>query len=309
MNDRRYAMNVAVCDMAFWREPRHTWQRIGSVTPGLETLFGGPRDDDASKQIEELELLISQDVSGIVVFSSDPKAIAPTINKAVEKGIPVVTAFADVPESKRLAHVGTNQTELAEAIARRVLNDHSTKVRPDAHVLVCVGKRDADDQKKRSEGISRVIDGQMKLLDPIQDEFKASTAESAVLDAFREHSNIGFIFGCNSQSAIGAVRALKKIGKNPGEVIVTGWDSEEMVMREIKAVEMGKGWIHATAVLYSSYMVQACFSILEAENFGYLYPDTLLTRELRLPGVPATLQIPMKDVVTPKNVDEYLGKK
>lgn len=306
MNDRRYVMNVAISQMAFWREPKNTWEKIGSVVPGLEMMFGGPTTDDVSKQIEELETLISQDTSGLVVFSNDAKAVAPTINKAVDRGIPVITAFADVPGSKRLAHIGTNQERLGWAIANQVIEHYKDKVNKQSRALVTIGKNTSDDQMKRLEGIRSALNGCIELVDPVEDGFNSDDAEKVITEAFDTYGKIDFIFGCNSQSAIGAVKALKKLNKKPGEVVVTAWDTEKEVMEQIQS---GRGgWIHATAVLYSSYMVQVCFAMLEAANFGYLYSDTLNTQELRLPAVPDRLEIPMKGVVTSKNIDEYLGK-
>jgi ABC-type sugar transport system substrate-binding protein len=310
MNDRRYAMNVAVSDLAFWQEPRHTWEKIGSVVPGLEMMFGGPPDDDVSKQVQELEMLIAQGVSGLVVFSNDSRAVAPAIDRAIEKGIPVITAFSDVPTSKRIAHIGTDQSKLAEAIARQVKRDFRDRFQgKQPTVLISVGRRSSEDQEERLKGIRDEMGLKEETHLIVEDRFDPQEAEQVVLQAFSSRSDIDIIFGCNSQSAIGAVRALKKLDKRPGQVVVTGWDSEKEVMRQIQIeAKGGAGWIHATAVLYSSYMVQLCFALLEAENFGYLYPDTLNTRELRLPAVPERIEIPMKNVVTSRNVDEYLGK-
>ena len=310
MNDRRYAMNVAVSEMAFWNEPRDTWEKIGSVVPGVEMMFGGPRDDDASKQIQELKMLISQNVSGIVVFSNDPNAVAPVIDHAIEQGIPVITAFADVP-SKRLTYIGTNQKRLAGEIANRVMEDFKEQInlitgRPKA--LIALGRKESQDQWERAQGIRDAIGRSIDLVGCVEDRFNASVAEQEILKAFDTYIDIDFIFGCNSQSAIGAVDALKRLKKKRGEVVVTGWDTEQKVMEQIEADREDGGWIHATAVLHSSYMVQVCFAILEAENFGYSYPDTLNTRELRLPAIPDTIEIPMKNLVTSKNVNEYLGK-
>jgi ABC-type sugar transport system substrate-binding protein len=312
MNDRRYAMNVAVSDLAFWHEPRHTWEKIGSIVPGVATLFGGPVDPDVSKQIQELEMLISQDVSGLVIFSNDSEAVAPAIDKAVEKEIPVVTAFADVPGSKRLAHIGSHQVAMARQIADQVINDYGLKPEPKVSLrpkaLISIGAVSSRDQMERRDGFASAIERYMHpVVDWIEDGFSPTEAERKISELLA-NEDIKFIFGCNSQSAIGAVEALKKQGKHgPGDVIVTGWDTEAKVMQEIAAERSGDGWIHATAALYASYMVHLCFGLLEAANFGYLYPDTLNTEELRLPAVPREILIPMK-VVTCKNVDEYLGK-
>src|SRR5664279_3111558 len=99
VNQRVYAMNVAISSMAFWNEPKQTWQRIGSTTPGLHTVFGGPPESDPAKQIESIDAMLSQKIDGLVVFSTDPVALVQTVNKAVDSGIPVVTVFADLPTS------------------------------------------------------------------------------------------------------------------------------------------------------------------------------------------------------------------
>lgn len=317
MNDRRYVMNVAISDMDFWREPKDTWRKIGAAVPGVETMFGGPPEGkDVSRQIQELEMLILERVSGLVVFSDDSDAITPTINRAVENGIPVITAFADAPNSDRLAHVGTDQAGLAREIVRKVLEEKEFDGRFDncdqrpPRALVLVGRKTSKDQAERLDAITAALKARKKVIEIItkEDEFKADQAERLVRDAFKDYKNqIDFIFGCNSRSAVGAVRAVSD-SRKPGEVVITGWDADMDLMKLIVPEVGHRSWVHATAVLYSSYTVQVCFAILESANFGYLYPDTLNTRELKLPPVPPIIRVPEKDVVTSQNVVEYLGK-
>jgi len=305
--ERVYAMDVAISSMPFWIEPKQTWQRIGSAVPGVHTTFGGPADSDPSKQIEEMETLLSTRVNGIVVFSTDPNALVTTIDKAVEKGIPVVTVFADVPNSKRLAYVGANQVESAKAVARLTMADFQERVKPNTKALIAVGKIGAEDQDARRKGFEEEVGSKMHLVTPVVDNYSPDTATEAIRAALNRNPDIKFIFGCDSQSAIGAISALKELGKKPGDVIVTGWDSESVVLHEIKASDGGLGWVHATAVLYSSYMVQTAFSLLEADHFGYLYPEAANTPTgLKIPAAPRTIEIPIR-IVTAGNVDEFLS--
>lgn len=51
----------------------------------------GPDTEDAAKQIQIIEDLIAQEVDAIVVVPNDPQAVAPTLEKARERGIVVVT--------------------------------------------------------------------------------------------------------------------------------------------------------------------------------------------------------------------------
>jgi ribose transport system substrate-binding protein len=302
---RVYALNAAISAMAFWNEPRQTWERIGSVTPGLRTIFGGPSDSDPAKQIEQVDNLLSQHVDGLVVFSTDPNALVPTVNRAVEMGIPVVTVFADLPGSKRLAYVGANQVASAKAIASRTLQDFPDRVKPDSKVLIAVGKIGAEDQDARRKGFEEEVGGRMKLATPVVDDYSPEKATEAIRAALVRDPDIKFIFGCDSQSAVGAIAALKELGKKPGDVIVTGWDSEEVVVKEIKASTAGVGWVHATAVLYSRYMVETAFSILEAAHFRYLASSSAAGGSGAF-EVPKMVEIPIR-IVTAENVDDFLS--
>lgn len=51
----------------------------------------GPDTEDAAKQIQIIEDLIAQEVDAIIVVPNDPQAVAPTLTKARERGIVVVT--------------------------------------------------------------------------------------------------------------------------------------------------------------------------------------------------------------------------
>jgi ABC-type sugar transport system substrate-binding protein len=265
--------------------------------------------DKVAKQIQEIEMLISEPLSGLVVFSSDARAIAPTINRAVDRGIPVVTAFADVPNSRRLAHVGTDQVRLARKIANRALRDFSQNKSSDQtrKALILIGKNSSTDQVERKKGIEDIVSKRMEVFIE-EDNFKAGIAEEHVYTYCKRDASIRFIFGCNSQSAIGTVNALDRLGRDPGEIAVTGWDADKEVINNIAPRSDGPSWIHATAVLYAGYMIQVCFALLEAVKFGYLYSDAFNTEELKLPAVPQLITIPTKEVVTSANVDEYLGK-
>lgn len=51
----------------------------------------GPDTEDAAKQIQIIEDLIAQEVDAIIVVPNDPQAVAPTLKKARDRGIVVVT--------------------------------------------------------------------------------------------------------------------------------------------------------------------------------------------------------------------------
>ena len=71
----------------------------------VEFLYDGPSQDQATnqKQVDILEGWIAQQVNVIIVSPNDPVAIAPTLKKAMEKGIKVLTFDADAqPDARQL---------------------------------------------------------------------------------------------------------------------------------------------------------------------------------------------------------------
>lgn len=88
---------------------------------GITLLYDGPSQDQATnqKQVDILEGWIAQGVDVIIVSPNDPTAIAPTLKKAMEQGIKVVTFDADAQEDARDLFV--NQIT-AEAAAKGLLD-------------------------------------------------------------------------------------------------------------------------------------------------------------------------------------------
>ncbi|PHV70305.1 sugar ABC transporter substrate-binding protein [Sporanaerobium hydrogeniformans] len=72
---------------------------------GITLLYDGPSQDQATnqKQVDILEGWIAQEVDVIIVSPNDPTAIAPTLKKAQQSGIKVVSYDADAdPEARDL---------------------------------------------------------------------------------------------------------------------------------------------------------------------------------------------------------------
>src|SRR5205823_6486655 len=73
----------------------------------IEIEIRTPNDEDATKQAEAIEALTRRGVDGIAVSCSEANTVTPSIDRASEKGIPVMCFDSDAPNSKRFAYYGS----------------------------------------------------------------------------------------------------------------------------------------------------------------------------------------------------------
>lgn len=80
--------------------------------------------DNVEQQIQIMNSLIAMKVDGIGIGPTDPAALTPFINKAVDAGIKIICFDTDAPDSKRLSYIGTNNflagQHLGEVVAKLI---------------------------------------------------------------------------------------------------------------------------------------------------------------------------------------------
>src|SRR3990172_5819086 len=121
-SNEEYIYVSAMGNLEFFNAHKYGW-KWGGEALGVKTSYVGPAECDINAMVAAFDQAIAQKPKGIVVFAVDP-GLTPSINKASEAGIPAVTILADLPESKRIAYVGSSQhdlgfvggTKLAEAL-------------------------------------------------------------------------------------------------------------------------------------------------------------------------------------------------
>jgi rhamnose transport system substrate-binding protein len=77
-----------------------------------EVIFTGPTTPTAEGQIEVLNSLIAQRVDAIAISANDPDALVPTLKRAMERGIKVISYDSAVAPAGRIAHLAPSSDQL-----------------------------------------------------------------------------------------------------------------------------------------------------------------------------------------------------
>lgn len=179
---------------------------------GVNATFTGPTTVDVNAQIEYLEKAVAKGVDGVIMIPMSD-SVTPAINRAIERGIPVVCADADAPSSKRYSFVGTGNfnagvqggNELARLIGGR-------------GKVALIAIPGADNLTQRVNGYLEAFKKypDIKVVARLNDQGSVTESQKAcraLLQAQPDLVGFGCVDATGGQAAAVAVREADKIGK------------------------------------------------------------------------------------------------
>jgi ribose transport system substrate-binding protein/inositol transport system substrate-binding protein len=164
----------------------------------------------STKQSADLEAVVSQGVSGIVISPNDVNALQPAIQAAIDAGIPVVTVDRNVTGATTLAHVGADNVE-----GGRVQGRYLVEILPDGgDVFELQGAPGASAAIDRHTGFNEIMQGQDKIKVVVSQtaQFQRAPAVSVTESALAVHPEPKAVVAANDEMAFGASEALADAG-------------------------------------------------------------------------------------------------
>jgi len=215
-------------NLEFFNAHKYGWKWAGEQL-GVKTTYVGPAEYDMNAMVAAFDQAIAKQPKGIVVFGVEP-VLRPEIDKASDAGIPVVTVLGDVPDSKRVAFVGSNQHDLGYLGGKKLAQTLGGKGK--VAILSIPSVQMFDDREagyraafKGYPGIQVVQVGDTKA-----DTVTAINTAKAIMQRFPDLS----AFACtDSTGGIAAATAVSEAGK-AGQVKIVSMDRNSDVLQKIQ---------------------------------------------------------------------------
>ena len=118
---------------------------------GIKIRIAGPTTIDLQQFIAAIDEVCAQKPAGVSVVGWDP-ALTASVDKCIEGGVPTVVDDADLPNSKRLAFVGTDWHTIGEEQAKAII-----KALPNGGKIAMMSIVNADNMKAAVEGFSQTL--------------------------------------------------------------------------------------------------------------------------------------------------------
>lgn len=225
---QKYVMIAIATGLSYWIDGKAGMMDKAKEL-GVDAYFTGPSGTDLNEQSQAVERAIAEGVDGIIVVPATD-GLTPTINKAIDKGIPVVCVDTDAPSSKRYSFIGTGNfnagfqggTELGKIL----------KGKGDVAILTVPGQ---DNLNQRVEGYRAALKKypDIKIIQELNT--MSSTTEGqkvcrAILQARPDLAAFACVEASGGQSAAVAVKEANLVGK----VKIVAMDRDEPTIRFIE---------------------------------------------------------------------------
>lgn len=210
----------------------------GAMDKGKElgvdvVVLSPPQESDVASQIAQIEDQIAKGVDAIALAPTDPNALAPVVDAAKAKGIPVV--FIDTKGiNEGVTFIGTNNENGAALAA-----DYICKSIPSgSDVAILQGIITQSTGQARATGSKKGLEGcGMKVVAEQPADWDRAKGQTVMENILTGNPNIKAVFASNDNMALGAVEALKAAGKLK-DVMVVGFDANPDAAASILAGEM-----------------------------------------------------------------------
>jgi ribose transport system substrate-binding protein len=244
--------------------------------------YKGPVQSSTELHVKAVEKAIAAKVDGIITQGLDQNLITPVINKAIQKGIPVITVDTDAPASRRSSYVGTNNYQAGYLAGKTLIED----LKGTAKVGIITGTFHSTNQRQRIKGFRHAVKNKTGIEIVATESSNISRIQAAekAYKIFSEH-NVTALFGTSALDGLGIAAAAQLLEKTV-DVHILAFDALPETLKLIK-----EGTIDATIVQKPYQMgyksVELMVDIMKGKNVPDVYHTKIrVLREVDLPFRP-----------------------
>jgi rhamnose transport system substrate-binding protein len=188
---------------------------------GVDLIFTGPTTPTAEGQIEVLNALISQRVDAIAVSANDPDALVPTLQRAMQRGIKVISYDSGVAAAGRSVHLSPSSDELIGQTCLQLAADAVAGGKGKFAVLSATPT--STNQNAWIDAMKRALPAHpgLELLTVVYGDDVSDKSYREAVALLKRYPDLAVIVSPSSVGIVAAAKAVEDEGR-VGKVFVTG---------------------------------------------------------------------------------------
>lgn len=262
-NTKKYVIGVSQCSEDIWRDKLNDELLMETYQhKDVELLFASAKDND-KLQTEQIEKFIQRGVDLLIISPNQMHSITPVIDKAYDKGIPVILFDRKTDSQKYTAFIGADNVKVGKTIGEFI----AKTLHGEGKVIEIKGLDNSSPAMDRHKGfvqaLSKYPDIQLKRT--LSGEWTKESGYKSIKSAIADAKDCNIIWGQNDRMAEGAQRAMAEAGVR--NVQYVGTDALPNKGGGIEAVHNGKllaSYIYPTR---GDMVMQLAMRILKKQPF------------------------------------------
>jgi rhamnose transport system substrate-binding protein len=217
----KIALVVKALGIGFFEAANKGAQEAAKELGNVEVIYTGPTTTTAEAQIDVINALIAQNVNAIAVSANDKDALVPTLKKAMQRGITVISWDSGVAKEGRQTHLNPSSNALIGNMCVKMAADNLPGGAGDVAILSATAT--ATNQNTWIEEMKKVLPKYpgVKIVTTVYGDDLADKSYRETQGLIQSYPNLKAIIAPTSVGIVAAAQAVTDAGK-ASQINVTG---------------------------------------------------------------------------------------
>ena len=204
----KYRIGVSQCSDDIWRDKQNAELRMGAYFhDNVELKFAAAYDSD-ERQVQQIDSLVNDGIDLLIVAPNQVQTISPAIDRAYDKGIPVIVFERKTNSQKYTAFISADNYEMGHVMGEYIASRLGGK----GSVLEIKGLEGSSPAIERHNGFMDALKEApgISVVESLQGDWTEPTACEITRQWLANHrdTKVDLVFGANDRTAMGARKVL-----------------------------------------------------------------------------------------------------
>ena len=204
----KYRIGISQCSADIWRDKQNAELKMGAYFhDGVELKFAAAYDSD-ERQVQQIDSLVNDGIDLLIVAPNQVQTISPAIDRAYDKGIPVIVFERKTSSRKYTAFISADNYEMGSVMGEYIVS----RLHGQGTVLEIKGLEGSSPAIERHKGFMDAIEKVpgIKVVGSLQGDWTEPTAYESTKQWLQNNKDVrvDLVFGANDRTAMGARKAL-----------------------------------------------------------------------------------------------------
>ena len=276
----RYVIGISQCSEDIWRDKQNAELKMGAYFhDNVELKFAAAYDSD-ERQVQQIDSLVATGIDLLIVAPNQVSTISPAIDRAYDKGIPVIVFERKTSSQKYTAFISADNYEMGHVMGEYIASRLGGK----GNVLEIKGLEGSSPAIERHNGFMDAIKGHpgIKVVGSLQGDWTETTANERTKQWLDNNKDVhvDLVFGANDRTAMGARKAFSSLTFYPTPLYcgIDGLPGKDGGIQLVRDSLLDASYIYPT---HGDQIIDLAIKILEGKPYEKetMMMSALVTRD------------------------------